>query len=111
MYVSVVFYFDFRQFSTYVCTYVLCFTSILIQHSTFCEPISISNLLKLLCLKYECYRGRFLNRVQVEKFASSKLEVIKFIPIKFASLQLSSSQLELDLRTIQVGALRGPSEG
>jgi hypothetical protein len=42
--------------------------------------------------------GRFLNRVQVENFASSKLEVNKFIPIKFATC-IASSQLELDLRT------------
>jgi hypothetical protein len=43
-------------------------------------------------------RGRFLNQFQNLNFASSKLEVNKFIPIKFA-LQLASSQLELDLRT------------
>jgi hypothetical protein len=36
-------------------------------------------------------RGWFLNRVQVENFARSKLEVNKFIPIKFAT--------RLDLRT------------
>jgi hypothetical protein len=31
---------------------------------------------------------RFLNRVQVENFASSKLEVNKFIPIKVCNLQV-----------------------
>jgi hypothetical protein len=35
-------------------------------------------------------RGRFLNRVQVENFSSSKLEVNKFIPIKFATCKLST---------------------
>jgi hypothetical protein len=35
-------------------------------------------------------QGRFLNRVQVENFASSKLEVNKFIPIKFATRKFST---------------------
>jgi hypothetical protein len=34
--------------------------------------------------------GRFLNRVPVENFASSKLEVNKFIPIKFATCKFST---------------------
>jgi hypothetical protein len=35
-------------------------------------------------------RRRFLNRVQVENFSSSKLEVNKFIPIKFATYKFST---------------------
>jgi hypothetical protein len=34
--------------------------------------------------------GRFLNRVQAENFASSNLEVNKFIPIKFATCKFST---------------------
>jgi hypothetical protein len=35
-------------------------------------------------------QGRFLNRVQVENFASPKLEVNEFIPNKFATSKLSA---------------------
>jgi hypothetical protein len=37
-----------------------------------------------------CHIGRFLNRVQVENFVSSKLDVNKFIPSKFATWKFST---------------------
>jgi hypothetical protein len=56
----------------------------------FVPRLEVSCLGMLFPPRKEVSRGRFLNRVQVENFSSSKLEANKFIFIKFATCKFST---------------------